>query len=58
MSFRTIVLKTTQKWPFLDTNSAVKQARRIRTVQNLFLVMRVCFPELLDAGFQPKYSDY
>ena len=58
MNFRTIVPKTTQKRPFLDTNLAVKRARRIRTVQNLFLVMRVCFPELLDAGFQPQYKGY
>ena len=58
MSFRTIVPKTTQKRPFLDTNLAVKRARRIGTAQNVFLVLRVCFPELLDAGFQPQYSGY
>ena len=53
--FRTIVLKTAQKRPFLDTKSAVERASRLKKKQNLFVVMRLCSPVVLsylDAGFQ------
>ena len=49
-----IVLKTAQKRPFLDTKSAIERARRLKTAPNLFVVMRVCSPDVfsyLDARF-------
>ena len=54
---RTIVLKTAQKWPFLDTKSAVEQASRLKMQRNLFVVMRLCSPivsSYLDTGFEPR----
>ena len=56
-TFRTIVLKTAPKRPFLDTKSAIERARRLETAQNLFVVMRLCSPvalSYLDAGFEPR----
>ena len=53
----TIVLKTALKRPFLDTKSAIERARRPKTAQNLFVVMRICSPVVLsylDAGFEPR----
>ena len=55
-TFRTIVLKTSQKRPFLDTKSDVEPARRLKRQRNLFVVMRFCSPVVssyLDAGFEP-----
>ena len=54
--FRTIILKTAQKWPCLDTKSAIELDGRLETAQNLFVVMRVCCRNVLsylDAGFEP-----
>ena len=51
-----IVPKTPQKWPFLDTKSAVERATRLKTQRNLFVVMHICSPVVLsylDAGFEP-----
>ena len=56
-TFRTIVLKTAPKWPFLDTKLAIEWARRLETARNLFVVMRLCFPVVLSylgAGFDPR----
>ena len=52
-----IVLKTTQKRPFLDTKSVVERARRLKTQRNLFVVLRI--PSLvilsyLEAGFEQR----
>ena len=55
-TFRTIVLKTAQKGPFLDTKLAIEWARRLETARNWFVVMRLCSPVVLsylDAGFEP-----
>ena len=55
--FRTIVLKTAQRRPFLETKLAVERARRPETAQNLFVVMRLGSPIVmshLDAGFEPR----
>ena len=57
LSFRTIVLKTAQKRPFLDEKSAMEWARRLKTARNLFVVMRVCSSVVLsylDAGFERR----
>ena len=56
-----IARKKTQNGHFWDTKSAVKRARRLKAAQNLFPVMRVCFPvglSYLDAGFEPQCSGY
>ena len=50
-------MKTAQKRPFLDTKSAIEQARRLEMARSLFVVMRVCSPVVLsylDAGFEPR----
>ena len=50
-------MKIAQKRPFLDTKSAIEQARRLETARNLFVVMRVGSPVALsysDAGFEPR----
>ena len=47
VGFRTIVLKTAQKRPFLDTKLAVERARRLEMQRNLFVVMRLCSPVVL-----------
>ena len=38
----TIVLKTAHKRPFSFIISAIERARRLKTAQNLFVVVRVC----------------
>ena len=48
--------KTAQKRPFLDTNSAVERARRLKVQRNVVVVMRLGSPVVLsylDAGFEP-----
>ena len=55
--FMTFVLKTAPKRPFLDTKSAMEQARRLQTGQTPSLVMRLCSQVVLsnlDAGFEPR----
>ena len=50
-------MKIAQKRPFLDTKSAIEQARRLETARNLLVVMRVGSPVALsysDAGFEPR----
>ena len=51
-----IVLKTALKRKFLDSKSALDRARRFKTAQNLFVVMRLCSPVVfsyLNADFEP-----
>ena len=51
------MLKTAQKRRFLDTKSAVEQARQLQTARKLFVVMRLCFRVVLshlDAGFESR----
>ena len=50
------MLKTAPKRPFLDTKSAIAQAKQLITARNLFVVMRLCSPVVLsylDAGYEP-----
>ena len=55
--FRTIVLKTAQKRPFLGTKLATEQTRRLEMQRNSAMMMCVCSPVVLsdlDAGFEPR----
>ena len=50
-------LKAAPKRPFLDTKSAIKWARRLKTARSLFVVIRLCFLVVwsyLDATFEPR----
>ena len=49
--------QTAQKGPFLDTKSAIEQARRLKQARNLVVVMRACslvVLSYLDAGLEPR----
>ena len=55
--FRTMLLKTSPKQPFLDTKSVRETARWLETACNPFVVMRLSSPVVLsnlDAGLEPR----
>ena len=50
--FKTIVLKTAPKRPFLDTKSAIERAKRLKTTGKVLVVMCICSSfELLGCRF-------